>query len=420
MNRNVLIIALAGLFLIVHNHVSAQVQSTQVELIEREIIDTIYSESLQEYREYWIRFPENYNPQSDEKYPVVYLLDGFSLQNSLTSVYDNYWGHYLPHMILVGISNRVNRTRDLTTSQIKMRRGSAMDAETGGAGKFTEFIENELIPHIDLSFPTTPYRTLIGHSYAGLFTINMLVNHPHLFQNYIAIDPSLDWDDQKLMKQAKEKFKTDNFEGKSLYVSLAAEQLHMFDENITIENIMEDESGFTLFARSIIDFSNFLSSEDQNGLNFSWKVYHEDLHGTVPLPSIRDGLIFLFKWYQFLSPQKYNNPETPIEDIESMLKNQQAIYTRHLGYSAPPMIEEMLTGYGYMNMQMGQPEKAFLFFQLNIEHYPKSANAYNAMSEYYQSKNDLTNALKYTTKAFEISGSEIYKNRIKELESMKK
>ena len=106
-------------------------------------------------------------------------------------------------MILVGISNRNNRTRDLTTSQIKMRRGASMDQDTGGADKFTHFIAEELMPHIDSKYPTAPYRTLIGHSYAGLFTINVLINHSHLFNNYIAIDPSLDWDSQKLLKQAK-------------------------------------------------------------------------------------------------------------------------------------------------------------------------------------------------------------------------
>ena len=56
-----------------------------------------------------------------------------------------------------------------------------MNNESGGAETFTKFIEEELIPYIDSKYPTMPYRTLIGHSYAGLFTINMLLNHKHLF-----------------------------------------------------------------------------------------------------------------------------------------------------------------------------------------------------------------------------------------------
>jgi predicted alpha/beta superfamily hydrolase len=263
MKKCTLLILTIGSIFIFHQEIIGQSK-----LIELEFVDSLFSTSLEENREFWVKLPENYEPNGDQKYPVVYLLDGFSLQNTLETVYNNYWGHYLPHMILVGISNKNNRTKDLTTSQVKMRRGSTMDTETGGAEKLTQFIEKELIPYIDNQYPTTPYRTLIGHSYAGLFTINMLINHNHLFENYIAIDPSMDWDNQKLLKEAKEKLSAESFEGKSLYVSLAAEQLHMFNEKITMENIMDDSSEFTLFARSIIEFSTFAKSQKQSGLNF--------------------------------------------------------------------------------------------------------------------------------------------------------
>ncbi len=401
---------LLGSIIIINQNAIAQTPQFQ-----NRIVDSIFSNTLNESRDFWVQLPENFEPDNTEKYAVIYLMDGFSLESTLEAVYGNYWGHYLPHMILVGVSNRNHRTRDLTTSQITMRRGSAFDSETGGAEAFTKFMENELIPYIDNKYPTLAYRTLIGHSYAGLFTINMLVNHKHLFQNYIAIDPSLDWDDQKLLKQAKEKLSTASYQGKSLFVSLAAEQLHMWNEEITMENIMDDTSEFTLFARSIIEFSNYAKSQKQNGLNFSWKVYPEDLHGTVPLPSMSDGLVFLFEWYQFKSPQKYNNPETPIEELVSLLEQQEQIYTEHFGVPTAPMIDEMLNGYGYMNMQMGQPEKAFMFFNMNIKYNPTSANAYDSMAEYYESQNDKENALKYLNKAYELSGDNYYKDRIEAL-----
>tara|TARA_R100000935_G_scaffold13736_4_gene27541 strand:- start:123959 stop:125215 length:1257 start_codon:yes stop_codon:yes gene_type:complete len=415
MKNYTLLFLLIGSILIVNQNAVAQSTESQTEQFQNRIVDSIFSKTLSESRDFWVRLPDNFQPDNDEKYAVIYLMDGFSLESTLEAVYDNYWGHYLPHMILVGVSNRKNRTRDLTTSQIKMRRGSAFDYETGGAETFTKFMEEELIPYIDSKYPTMTYRTLIGHSYAGLFTINMLINHKHLFQNYIAIDPSLDWDDQKLFKEAKEKLSTESYEGKSLFVSLAAEQLHMWDEEITMENIMDDASEFTLFARSIIDFSTFATSQKQSGLNFSWKVYNEDLHGTVPLPTMRDGLIFLFKWYQFKSPQKYNNPETKVEDLAAQLEKQEEIYSTHFGYPFPPMIEEMFSGYGYMNLEMGQPEKAKMYFELATEYYPESANVYNSMADYYEAQGDFANAIKQVTKAFELSGNDLYKKRIEEL-----
>ena len=379
--------------------------------------DSIYSNIFQEYKNIWVKLPENYNPKSQEKYPVVYVLDGGVQLKTLKAIYENYLGHYLPNMILVGISNQTNRTRDLTTSQIKRYGQTELNPNTGGAEKFTQYIEDELIPFIDKNYPTTPYRTLIGHSYGGLFTINMLINHNTLFKNYIAIDPSLDWDNQKLLKQAKDKLASENFNRKSLFVSMSAEQLHMWDETVTVKNLMENTSEFTLFPRSIMEFSNFVESHKESELNFAWNVYPEDLHMTVPLPSIRDGLVFLFNWFQFKNPPKYNNPETTVPELTELLKKQAKIYAENFGYSVPPMIEELFNGYGYMNMQMGGPEKAKLFFEMGVKYYPKNANSYDSLAEYYESQEDYSNALKNIKIAFELSGSDVHKKRLEDIQS---
>lgn len=122
-------------------------------------------------------------------------------------------------MILVGISNATHRTRDLTISEITEKYGNSFPEENGQAENFTAFLEEELFPFIDQKYPVTTYRTLIGHSYGGLFTLNTLVKHPDLFTNYLAIDPSLDWDAQKLLKESKVKLAQNNYAGKkSVYV----------------------------------------------------------------------------------------------------------------------------------------------------------------------------------------------------------
>jgi len=415
-NLFVSILTIILLFSLQHNGI-AQSSKNELYLTKVATKDSLFSNTFQKTKNFWVQLPENYNPKSAEKYPVIYILDGGALMNSLETVYKNYWGHYLPHMILVGIQNRTNRTRDLTTSQIKMRRGAEMDQDTGGAENFTKYIETELIPHIDNNYPTTSYRTLIGHSYAGLFTINTLINHPYLFENYLAIDPSLDWDNQKLLKEAKTKLQTKSFKGKSLFVSLAAEQLHMMNDNITIDNVTEDTSEFTLFPRSIIDFSIFAESHNDSDLNFSWKIYPEDLHGTVPLPSIRDGIIFLFDWFQFKNPPKYNNPETTVEELEQLLNEQEKIYFENYGYPVPPMVEELFIGYGYMNMQMGAPQKAKLFFTKATKFYFKSANAFDSLAEYYEAQEDYPNAIQNMKKAFELSGNSTHKERLDKLQT---
>ena len=381
-------------------------------------IDSIYSNILKESRELYIHLPESYDSNSQRKYPVIYVLDGDVLLNAVSTVHDFYWGGYMPEMIIVGISNENNRTRDLTTSKIESRRGTEYNLEHGGANDFIMSIEKELIPYIEKNYPVTNYRTLIGHSYGGLFTINALINHTDLFENYLAIDPSLDWDNQKLLKQSKEVIKSNSLEGKSLFITLSG-QLHMQNSDITINNVMQDSSEYTLFARSNIEFFKFAESNKQDKFNIKWKFYKDDLHGTVPLPSILDGLVYFFEWYQMENTDKFNSFDTPKDELYEIIRYRANKLKSHFEYQVPPYTEDLFNMLGYMNMEMQQLEKAKMYLELCIEYYPESTNAYDSMAEYYASQNDFENAIKNIEKALEINENEYFRNKIEEYKKMK-
>ena len=347
---------------------------------------------------------------------MVYVLDGETHLPTVASVQNYYSGGFTPDMILVGISNQQNRTRDLTISKITNRRGGAYTQETGGANNFTQFLEEELIPYIDKKYPTTNYRTLIGHSYGGLFTINTLVHHSHLFANYLAIDPSLDWDNQKLVKEAAVVLKKNSFKNKALFISLGG-QLHMQRTNITIDNIMDDKSDYTLFGRSNLEFTKIAQEQKKNGLKTAWKFYKNDIHGTISFPSIRDGLISFFEWYKIKDTHKFNSPETPTSELLNIIKNQEERYLKHFGYFSPPFDEELLTMSGYMFLEMKQLKKSLAFFMLAVKYYPKSANAFDSLAEFYASQKDFAKAVENETKAHDISKSAAHLKKITEYTS---
>jgi predicted alpha/beta superfamily hydrolase len=378
------------------------------------VLDSLYSQTLKESKEIYVQLPANYNPNSDKKYPVVYILDGEVFLPTVSDVQDYYSGGFTPEMVLIGISNSKNRMRDLTISKIKTMYGMPFNDENGGAANFSKFIEEELIPFVQKKYPVTNFRTLIGHSYGGLFTIYTIIHHPQLFSNYVAIDPSLDWDDQKLINESREILSSQNYKGKSLFMSLSG-QLHMQNQEVTIENVMQDTSDITLFARSNITFSNIVYQNKNNELTFEWKFYPKEIHGTIPFPSIMDGLISLFEWYQWENTDKFNSPDTPKEELSKMVKYREQKLQNHFGYSVAPYPEEILNMSGYMNLDMDQPEKAKMFFEFLIAYYPKSANAYDSMADYYERTDDYKNALKFVTKAYEIDANDYYKQRIEEL-----
>ena len=59
-------------------------------------IDSLYSNILQESREIYIQLPESFNPDSDTKYPVTYILDGDVMLNELHTVHSYYSGGFMP------------------------------------------------------------------------------------------------------------------------------------------------------------------------------------------------------------------------------------------------------------------------------------------------------------------------------------
>jgi tetratricopeptide (TPR) repeat protein len=113
--------------------------------------------------------------------------------------------------------------------------------------------------------------------------------------------------------------------------------------------------------------------------------------------------------------QKINSFDTSKEELFSIIKHREMKLKDHFGYSEPPYPEELLNMSGYMNMDMDQPEKAKMYFDLAIKYYPKSANTYDSMSEYYERSGDYDSALKFATKAYEISNNDYYKQRMETL-----
>ena len=166
----------------------------------------LYSAALQEEREYWVHLPENYGQDSAQTYPVIYLLDGDSFFHTLVGISKTLAfgrGKYLPPCIIVGVLN-IDRTRDLTpTASAAGRDGkiaSGAVPQGGGSETFNRFLTGELRFAIDSAYRTNGRNMLIGHSYAGLFTMNTFLRHTELFDTYLALDPSLWWDQGRLKK----------------------------------------------------------------------------------------------------------------------------------------------------------------------------------------------------------------------------
>lgn len=193
---------------------------TYAQKIEIGEIKTLQSAQLKEKREYWIYLPNHYSDEKykSQKFPVIYLLDGEKYFHVISGIVENLSAGYYPQMpecIVVGIKNS-NRSRDLTPTA-----DSSYNYTSGGAKEFENFITLELLPEINKNYRTLNYNMLFGHSFGGLFTINTLLNKPKSFNAYIAIDPSLWWDDKFVIKEADSLLSSINFNKRTLFFAKA-------------------------------------------------------------------------------------------------------------------------------------------------------------------------------------------------------
>lgn len=154
----------------------------------------------------YVSLPRDYE-KSQERYPVIYTLDAdysFAVaRNVVEHLADR---EHLRWAIVVSIAYdgpdlyRVNRTRDYTpTHTLKGGYGPEYQKHSGGGPKFRQFLGEELIPLIDRTYRTTRERTLVGHSYGGLFSSWTMLT-TDLFTGYVIVSPSLWYDDSLLFR----------------------------------------------------------------------------------------------------------------------------------------------------------------------------------------------------------------------------
>lgn len=370
--------------------------------------DSVHSAILNETRPFMVYVPNRGNSIfSEQKYPVVYLLDGDSHFHAVSGIIQDLSVNngVIPQMIVVAIPN-TDRTRDLTpTHSTRSNDGKEVEylRSSGGAEKFTSFIEQELMPYVESHYPTLPHKALIGHSFGGLFVMNTLVYHPQLFNTYIAIDPSMWWDRNKLLDACATALRSDKLKGRSLYVGIA----NTMPAGMDTTRAKKDTTGVTAHIRSIFKLTAIGKSIPPGGLRFGWKYYGSDSHGSVPLVTEYDGLRFIYDFYN--SPQGDPAKVTP-ELISSRYKT----IADKMGIAIPPP-EPVINSYGYNFLQQKEYDKAFAFFKMNIDNYPGSANVYDSMGDYYLDRADKAKAKEYFLKAISIKEFPETRKKLNEL-----
>lgn len=321
---------------------------------------SLKSTVLGEERVILVRTPVGYE-QNNVKYPVLYMTDGDAHMGHTASTIEFLTRNgRISDLIVVGVTN-TDRTRDLTPvkSTDKNAAGELRFPTAGGADNFLKFFETELIPEIEKSYRVQPYRIFAGHSLGGLFAIHAMMTRPGLFNSYVAVSPSLQWENAEALKRAENFLKNQKELKVTLFVSLG------------------NEPG--AIGESFEKFREALAKSNIKG--FEWKAERMDDedHGSVVLRSHYVGLRKVYEGWQ--APRDVNSGA-----VLGGLKGADAHYKKlseKFGYSIP-VPEGLLNQMGYQLLFEGKPEEAIAVFKTNVERYPASANVYDSLAEAYE------------------------------------
>ena len=226
---------------------------------------TVDSKALGETRRINVYLPPPCIEPADARCPVLYMPDGGIGEDFLhvaglvqVSVGN---GTMRPFM-LVGIEN-TQRRRDLTgpTQNAEDRK---IAPQVGGSAAFRRFVRSELMPAVKARYRTRDETAIIGESLAGLFVVETLLTEPDLFDTYIAFDPSLWWNRQKLLDGAGERLRARPKLQKTLYFASS------------------DEKGIIEGTERL---AAILSKDAPPGLHWHYEKMPEETHGTIYHPA---------------------------------------------------------------------------------------------------------------------------------------
>ncbi|MGK6352976.1 alpha/beta hydrolase-fold protein [Parapedobacter sp. DT-150] len=234
----------------------------------------------------FIQLPPDYGEDTSRRYPVLYHLDGNAYFDHVgQAVHRQTKDAVEPIVIGIGYENAYVmdslRVRDYTFPAASPHEGFAT---SGGADRFYDFLQSELIPYVDQTYRTdTTSRAIMGHSFGGYFVLYALWRdrtaedgHAPVFDHYVAASPSIGYQDNYIIQQ--------------LTALPVAKHGRDMERSKLLLTMGEREMGEGMAA----NFQKLIHSlSEKPGITVRAKVYQDMEHMGTAVPSFEAGIGFI-------------------------------------------------------------------------------------------------------------------------------
>lgn len=138
-----------------------------------------------------IYLPPGYKKESKRRYPVVYLLHGFTDTDAQWYGFVKHWIN-LPTIVDKVFTAGQAEEMIIVTPNAFTRSGGSYYSNSITAGNWEDFVSKELVTYIDQHYRTiakAASRGLAGHSMGGYGTIRIGERHPEIFSSIYLLSP---------------------------------------------------------------------------------------------------------------------------------------------------------------------------------------------------------------------------------------
>jgi tetratricopeptide (TPR) repeat protein len=262
-------------------------------------------------------------------------------------------------MIVVGIDSP-DRWRDLTPVE-----GMGIPG-TGGGDLFVESLAGEILPHIDATYRTNGFRVFSGHSLGGLTTIYTLFEKPEIFDAYLALSPSLEWDEGFMLDRARRFLARHEIPDAMLYLALADERLERQFYDLMVQLLEESAPPQLIWTSQLFE--------------------EQDDHMSTRVTAGLAGVRWVFRDWRLGSNRIYAMSPDEIEAHYAMATAR---------YKEPRELGMMeITDAGYWGLyDEATVDRAMEFFELAVEKWPDEAYTYSCLGEGLERTGRLEEAL---------------------------
>lgn len=252
-------------------------------------------------------------PPPPAGHPTIYLVDGnlhFGIAVDTARIQSRWPDVRDPVVVGIGyptasVSEALAvRTVDLTSpiAAEKLATGwiasmKAKASDFGGIDAYLRVLDEEVKPRVAASVALDPGDSvLMGHSLGGLTALHALFRRPRSFRQYVAVSPSIWWDDGAVLGHERgfaEQAARGEVDARLLLTVGALESTHRH-----VPGLPADEATMRAMAEgcrmveNTVELGARLAALDAPGLVVETVVHAGDDHNTVPPAGIARGVMF--------------------------------------------------------------------------------------------------------------------------------